>query len=98
MPVVDRQGFERAAAHVDVVEVGEARPRRLQHVGRAVDGDDRGDVRRQHRGQLPGAAAEIANPQRRVEQRQRRLGVERLAEEIGTQPVPLPRRLREERL
>ena len=38
---------------------------------------DRRDVRRQQRAQLAGAAAQVADPQRVVEQRQRGLGVER---------------------
>ena len=33
LAVVDRQRFERAAADVDVGDVGKPGPRRLQHVG-----------------------------------------------------------------
>ena len=89
--VGNRQRLERALTDVHVVVPLQARACRLQHVRRAIHGDDARDIRREGLGHLPGAAAEIADHQAIVEQGQQRGQVHALAEQVRPESIPLPR-------
>ena len=63
--------------------------RGVEHVGRAVDGDDAPHVRRNRLGELPRPASQIADDQRRIDQAEHRPQVEAVAEQVAAQAIPV---------
>ena len=60
--------LQGAVAHLHVAMPVEAGARRGEHLGRAIDGDDTRRIRRERLADLPGAAAQIADDERRVDE------------------------------
>ena len=93
--VVDRERLDGADAKLDVAVRLEPLARRLEHRPRLVDRDDLRDARRQRFGDVPGAAAEVADDPVVVEQIEQREQVGALADHLGPHHVPELRRVAE---
>jgi hypothetical protein len=86
--IVDRQRFELAFSNIDVAELTKSLACGIEHLGGTVDGDDTAHIRRHGFGELAGAAAEVADGQRGIDQAEHRPKVKGVAEQILAQPVP----------
>ena len=76
----------------------EARLRGRKHRARFVDGDDATDARRERFGDMAGAAAEVADDPRFVEEIEQREQVGARADHLGAHRVPRVGRVQEEDL
>src|SRR6187401_1730437 len=63
----------------------------VQHVRRAIDCDDLPNVRRDDFRQLPRPASQVADDQRRIDQPEYTPEIERIAEEIAAEAIPVTR-------
>lgn len=88
--IVNRQRLEVAAPKIDIVGNADARPRRLEHLRRGVNGDDPGDERSQRGTDVAGATAKVAHDRARIGERPQGRQMETIAKQIVTEAVPLP--------
>src|SRR5678815_2985276 len=72
--------------------------RRVQHVRRAIDGDDLPNIGRDNFRQLPRSTSEVADDERRIDQPEYAPEIERIAEQIAAEAIPVTRSGREELL
>src|SRR5688572_18516447 len=88
---LDRQALQFTLPQIDVGRAAQAKTRRVEHVHRAVDRNHLLHVRSNDFRQLPGAAAEIADYESRVDETEHAPEKEGVAEQIAAQAIPVAR-------